>query len=333
MNQATVLSRTEWWGWLVILLGLGGFGLWAAVYPMQQGVPGTGFVVGRAEKVAVVAHTTGLVAQLPKKAGDAVRAGDLLMEFDGGQLRATERTLLQSKAGLERSIPPLKSALRARGDQIDALRGQHLAATKLVDAGFASANSLATIRNQLAIAESESLELLSKIEQSESALKEAEERIASVRHDMTLLRLTSPVDGQVMNLTLKSSGVNVVTGTPILEIAPQTRQLWVDARIPVQLGDRLKPGMSVDVMFPTLEGDTTQRIAGLLEYLSADRMSDPRTGQAYLEARIGLDAASLAQAPNLRTGLPATVMINTGTRTLLSYVIRPVIERVNRGMQ
>ncbi len=327
------LTKAEWHGWMVIVLGLGGFLLWAGTYPMQQGVPCMGFVVSQSDKLPVVAHMTGLVARLPIKLGDEVKAGDVLLEFDSEQLRSTDRALSLSKAGLERSAQSLKSALRSRNEQLDALRGQYKATAQLVDAGFASSNYLATLKSQLALSESELLELQSKVEQMNASIQDVEARIASVQLEKTLLKLKSPVDGHVMNMGVKSAGVNVILGTPIMEIAPQTQQLWVDARVPVEMGDRVKTGMSVSIMFPTLEGSQTQRLNGFLSYLSADRLTDPRTGQVYLEARIGFNPDEAPQMANLRAGLPASAIIDTGPRTLMNYILRPLTERVQRGMQ
>lgn len=327
------LTIAELHGWLVIVLGFGGFLLWASFYPMQQGVSGSGFLISQSDRLSVVAHMTGLVAGLPKKLGDDVQAGDILLEFDGGQLRATERTVLQTRAGLLRSLQSLKQAMSSRSEQLEALRLQYASAAKLVDAGFASSNSLASIKSQLALAESESLELQSRVEQMNSSSREIEERLASIHHEMTLLKLKSPVDGQVMNMGVKSAGVNVILGTQVMEIAPETRQLWVDARIPVEMGDRVQTGMTVNIMFPTLQVGANQRFQGYLNYLSGDKLTDQRTGQVYLEARIGFMTDEAPKLTSLRAGLPALVIINTGPRTLMSYILRPLTERVQRGMQ
>jgi len=327
------MSRTEWQGWLLIVLGVGGSLLWAGSYPMEQGVSGSGYLVSQSDKVAVLAHTTGRVARLPHKAGDAVRAGDVLLEFDKEHLRSSERALLQSMEGLKRTTATLKAALQARTEQLAALRDQQNSLSSLVKAGFASQAALNQASQQLALAQSEALELQSKIEQNQSMLKEASERLEATRHEMTMLQLVSPVDGQVMNALVTSPGVNVMAGTQVMEIAPQSQQLFVSAQIPIEFADRVRTGMTVDVMFPTLNGNTTPRIKGQIDYLSPDRLTEARTGRAYLEARVRLMEDRTADLGPLKTGLPTSLVINAGQRTLLSYILRPVQERMQRGLQ
>jgi len=326
------LSRSELHGWLIALFGLGGFLLWAATYPIQQGVYGSGFLISQTDKMPVVAHMTGLVSSMPKKLGDNVQKGDVLLEFDAGQLQAAERGLLQSRQGQIRIAGSLKQALQSKQEQLEALRVQYSASSKLVDAGFASATSLAAVKSQLSLAESEMLEMQARINQYESSVREIDERLASVKYELGLLRVISPVDGQIMNTGVKSPGMNVIVGSQIMEIAPQTREFWVDARIPVEMGDRISAGMPVNIMFPTLQGNQTPRVNGLLQYLSADRITDTRTGQVYLEARVSFMPDELKSIGSVRVGMPVSVIINTGPRTLLSYMLRPLNERLNRGL-
>ena len=114
---------------------------------------------------------------------------------------------------------------------------------------------------------------------------------------------------------------------------PDSERLLIDARIPVDYATRAQIGMTVDVMFPTLPGSSTFRIKGTVEYLSADRLTDTRTNQIYLEGRVSLDDQASIDQLNLRAGLPATVLLNTGPRTLLSYITRPLTERMAKGLQ
>ena len=328
-----LLRSAQLQGWLVVIFGFVGFFGWAAVYPIDQGIPSSGFLISKAERIQVVSPTTGLVAKLQKRAGDNVNEGDILLEFDIKPLEANERGVQESIRGTEVSNASLRSALQARDAQVSALRSQFDSSLKLVDSGFASASSLATIKTQLSLAESEALELKSRIEQNDYRLRELKERIAAIRHEMALSKIHAPATGKVMNTTVKSAGVNITAGSQIMEIAPDSERLVIDARIPVDYATRANIGMPVDVMFPTLPGSSTFRIKGKLEYLSADRLTDTRTNQIYLEGRVSLDEQTAVDHLSLRAGLPATVLLNTGPRTLLSYITRPLTERMAKGLQ
>jgi len=328
-----LLSQSQVWGWLVVVFGFFGFFAWAALYPIDQGVPGTGFLVSKTGKLTVVSHVTGLVITVGKKSGELVKEGDLLIEFDTETLRANERSILESIKGLQASSLSLRAALNARQSQIKALQTQYESFEKLLDSGFSSLNLLSQVQTQLSLAQSEAYQLQSNIDQNQSRLRELQENIKAIQHDISRYKIISPTSGVVMNLSIRNSGVNVTVGSPLLEIAPKDEELVIDARVPVDFATRVVSGMPVDVMFPTLPGSSMVRIYGVLDYLAADQITDPKTGEVYLEGRVTLADDSDLNKLSLRAGLPAAILINTGPRTLLSYMVRPFTERLAKGLQ
>lgn len=332
-TSSSLLLSAQIQGWIVVLLGFIGFIAWAATYPIDQGVPGSGFLISEAERIQVVAPSTGLVTMIAKRAGDRVQEGDVLLEFNSKPQQSNERSVQEAMRGIEVSNLSLGSALTARNAQVAAVQAQYDSSVKLVESGFASANALSTMQTQLSLAQSEALELKARIEQNDYRLRELKERQASLRHEMALLKIHAPASGTIMNMTLKSAGVSITAGSQIMEIVPHGERLLIDARIPVVYATRAHAGMTVDVMFPTLPGGTTARIKGKLEYLSADRLTDTRTNQIYFEGRVSLDEQTAVDQLSLRAGLPATVLLNTGPRTLMSYITRPLTERMTKGLQ
>lgn len=332
-TTSTLLKQAQLHGWGIIVFGVFGFFAWAAFYPIDQGIPGSGLLVSEGERIQVIAPSAGLVTKFEKRAGESVSKGEVLLVLDTKSLEANERSVQESIRGTEISNASLRSALGARKSQVSALESQHESSLKLVEAGFVSASSLATIQTQLSLAQSETFELKSRIEQNDYRLSELKERIASIRHELALLNVHSPATGKVMNLMIKSAGVNINAGSQIMEIVPDSEQLLVDARIPLDYAANVQVGMAVDVMFPTLPGSSTLRTKGKLIYLSADRITDSRSNQMYLEGHVSLDDLSQFEHLKLRAGLPANILINTGPRTLLSYMTRPLTERLSKGLQ
>ena len=405
-NHNPLLQLAQLQGWLVVIFGVFGFFGWAAVYPIDQGIPGSGFLISKTERIQVISPKTGYVSKLDKLAGDSVNEGDILFEFDTLILESNLNSLQKSIHGIETansslelalnakksqvsalqaeyevlldsvkseftptnslarsnrlqiSEAPTQSALDGRNRQLSAVRSQYDSALKLVESGFVSANSLATsqiqlsqaeielldfksqvnqnkfrLKSQLSLVESEILELMARIAQNDQRINELKESMITIRHEMAMSKVRSPATGQVMNTSIKSAGLNITAGSQIMEIVPDSERLLIDARIPVDYATRAQVGMPVDVMFPTLPGSSTFRIKGTVEYLSADRLTDTRTNQIYLEGRISLDEHASIDQLNLRAGLPATVLLNTGPRTLLSYITRPLTERMAKGLQ
>lgn len=333
-NPLSIIQRAEIQGWIFILFGFIGFVAWAATYQIDQGIAGYGYLISKVERIQIIAPSTGLVSDINFRAGDSVLKGDVLLKLDSKSLQANERSIQESIRGIEASNVSLQIALTKKNSHIAALQTQLDSYLSLVDAGFyKNANAFTTIQTELFHSESQAFELRSRIEQGIFQLRELSERAASLRHEIDLLNINAPVSGKIMNIAVNSVGVTITAGSQIMEIVPDGEQLLIDVRIPVDYSTRAHTGMAVDVMFPTLPGSSTIRIKGRLDYLSADRITDSRTNQIYLEGRVSLDDQSQINLNNLRAGLPATVLLNTGPRTLLSYITRPFSERLARGLQ
>jgi protease secretion system membrane fusion protein len=384
-------------GWLVMIFGFLGFVIWASTYPIDQGIPGAGFVIPKSEKISISSPASSAVISLLKKSGDHVVAGEVIVQLDPLSMQSSLQKLEESAAGLKGTIKTLElafearqqqvallkkqfsqskqvvdagfvsqqSALKAKSEHVKLLESQYEANKKLFDAGFLSKNglekskaelawaqgetydlgskneqvvtnsvqNLSSINTQISLAQSELLQARANIEENRSRVREIEEQIKAVKHELTLLKIVSPVDGTLMNLSIKSAGVNVTLGQQLLEIVPDSDQLTVEVRVPVEYADRVFKGMSVDIMFPSLSGSSTKQVKGVLSYVSGDKVVDQKTGQTFLEARVVLrDLADVAKL-KLRVGLPASVLFNTGPRTLMSYMLRPFKDRVSMGLQ
>ena len=89
-NSAVDLNdaRPRRWGWLLVVAGFGGFMAWAATAPLDAGVPSPGTVVVAGNRKAVQPLVGGKIVELAVRDGDAVKAGQVLVRFDGTQARS-----------------------------------------------------------------------------------------------------------------------------------------------------------------------------------------------------------------------------------------------------
>ena len=168
---------------------------------------------------------------------------------------------------------------------------------------------------------------------SNSTFKGRERNLSDIRHEISRKKVLAPIDGVVMSLELAGPNVNILPGTPMMTIVPLGNEMIVDTRIPVNLGDRISPGMDVDILFPSLSGTSLFRVKGKLDYLSADKIKDQFSSSSYFQAKIKIVDQSAFNNPRLRIGLPATVMVNTGPQTLWNYMTRPLRNKILSGMQ
>ncbi|WP_245465946.1 HlyD family efflux transporter periplasmic adaptor subunit [Mesorhizobium sp. M7A.F.Ca.CA.004.10.1.1] len=136
----------------------------------------------------------------------------------------------------------------------------------------------------------------------------------------------APYDGQVMDLSVFSIGAIVSPGQTILDIVPTENSLVVP-QTRVEDISNLRPGMAAEVRFTSYKQRSIPIVHGRVTRISADRITDSKTGFPYYLADVAVDPVELAAAPQiaLYPGMPASVMIVTEERTALDYVLGPLV--------
>ena len=128
----------------------------------------------------------------------------------------------------------------------------------------------------------------------------------------------------------------VKPGEPILDILPCRAELLIEAHLqPTAIKD-VRRGLPARVVLTAYPQRNLPIIHGEVREVSADRLTDPRTGQPYFEAQIAVDAGELAGLGDevaLMSGMPAEVMIITGERTFLDYLLRPLYDSVRKSFR
>lgn len=138
----------------------------------------------------------------------------------------------------------------------------------------------------------------------------------------------------VLGMQVHTVGGVIAPGTPLLDLVPASEDLVVEAQIsPIDI-DRIALGKLADVRFSAFNSATTPVIEGRLAQISADRLVNEQTGVPYYLGRIELTdkgrkaLGELALVP----GMPAEVLINTGERTLLNYLVQPATNAFARSL-
>jgi HlyD family type I secretion membrane fusion protein len=136
----------------------------------------------------------------------------------------------------------------------------------------------------------------------------------------------APVSGVVVNMVAHTVGGVVAPGSPILDIVPRNDELIIEAQVRPADIDGVKAGLSADVRFPAFDGTETPRLSGLVTTVSADRLVGSG-GTPYFLVRVKVEEAALARLGSraLIPGMPAEVLINKSERTLLSYLLAPLV--------
>ncbi|MFS0828496.1 HlyD family type I secretion periplasmic adaptor subunit [Pseudomonas phoenicis] len=158
------------------------------------------------------------------------------------------------------------------------------------------------------------------------------EQIKSLEFDVNSAAITAPVSGQVMGMTVHTVGGIAQPGQRLLDIVPQGSSWVVKAQFPPMMADRLKPGLPVDVRFGSLQRVHTPVIVGQVATVSADQLVDEKTGSAYFAVEVAVNPQAVIELRQLgldiKPGMQAEVLVKTGERTLASYLMQPVAERM-----
>jgi HlyD family type I secretion membrane fusion protein len=153
---------------------------------------------------------------------------------------------------------------------------------------------------------------------------------------LTRTVVTAPLAGTVMNVRVTTATGVIEPGQPLLDLVPQDVRLVIDARIRPTDMDTVHAGQAARVLFPAYGQRNLPQIFGHLRSVSADGLTDERTGEPYFLAKVEVEPAELARlAPEieLSPGMPTDVMILTGERTPLDYLVRPFVESVTRSFR
>ncbi|MNE20415.1 Type I secretion system membrane fusion protein PrsE [compost metagenome] len=161
------------------------------------------------------------------------------------------------------------------------------------------------------------------------------DRLRSLDYEVTHTSIRSPIDGVVQSLSIATIGGVIQSGAKIMDIVPDNEPLQVDANIPVQAIDKMIPGLPVDIAFPAFNHAQTPNIPGRVLTVSADRLIDEQSKQPFYLAQIEVTPEGMDKlgANRIRPGMPASVTIKTGERNLLSYLLKPLLDRVDSSFK
>ncbi len=205
------------------------------------------------------------------------------------------------------------------------------------------ANRMAQAREAIAQAELEILslrddrqsEIATELRDVQVRLAEAREKRAAAAVRQGRRDVVAPVAGVVMKLRHFAPGAVVTPGGDILDLVPQDEPLVIDAHVSPTDIDVVRAGLPAKVVLSAFKSRTTPQLAGRVTRVSADALTDERTGTAYYRAQVEVDAGELAalDGVHLQPGMPAETLILTGERTLLRYLLQPIEDSFRRAFR
>lgn len=252
-------------------------------------------------------------------------------------------------AGLRREITQIQNAY-------DLLKNEIANAKRLVSQNYMTRNALSNLqreaadyraqlenrRTQISRARKKIASLsvqkqeirsnyVNQASQSLSDLEKEERRLFEQRRPLedavTRQSIRARVAGTVLAMEPLHPGSVLPPGGRILDIVPDEDQLVINARVAVGDIDEVSAGQIADIRFTAFPARRTPIVLGRVEHVSADRLYDKSTHQSYYEVEVSVDKESLkhARLPQLHPGMSATVFLRTHRRTMLDYILNPII--------
>ena len=179
-------------------------------------------------------------------------------------------------------------------------------------------------------------QIVSEMSETRSELASIEERRNAQLDILERTIVVAPVSGLIMQKRFYTTGGVVGPGQPILDIVPQDAKLLIDAQVrPVDI-DAVAPGQPARIHFLAFTQRNLPEIKGTVLSISADSMLDEVSGSSYYLARVEVvpgELEKLGEGIKISAGMPAEVLIMSGERTLLQYMIQPLLDSLRRSFR
>jgi len=243
-------------------------------------------------------------------------------DITGGELRGVEELLRQKLVTLPRA-----TALQREAAHLDGVGGQLVAQiaetrAKVSETRLQALQSEETFRS----------EVMRDLREAEAKEGELVERHLAARDQMSRTVIRAPTAGTIHELALHTVGGVVTPAEVLMLLVPDGDTLAIEARLSADKVDQVHVGQTAHVRMSAFNQRTTPELAGIVELVSADIVRDTQSGATYYDVRIALPADEVRRLGSLRLipGMPAELFLETESRTMLSYLFKPLTDQLSR---
>lgn len=169
----------------------------------------------------------------------------------------------------------------------------------------------------------------------ESRLNDSRIRSASATDAFNRSLVRAPYNGIVAKLAFATVGGVLPPMETIMEIVPTQDALAIEAKVSPTDIDQLSIGQPASLRFSAFNGQTTPQLNGKIDTISAERITDERTGMSYYKIGVAVSTQERKRLGTLRLvpGMPVEVFVQTRERSLLSYLTKPLRDQFSRAFR
>lgn len=178
-------------------------------------------------------------------------------------------------------------------------------------------------------------EVSKDLRETNDKIGELIERKVAAEDQLRRIDIRAPQDGMVLQSTVHTVGGVITAGDALMLIVPQADDLQVEAKVnPVDI-DKLQIGQKTLLRLSAFNQRTTPELNGLVSRVSPDVTTDQRTGQSYYTIRVSMPAEEIARLGDVKMipGMPVEAFVQTGDRTMLSYLMKPLHDQLMRAFR
>jgi HlyD family secretion protein len=323
----------------------------------------------RARMARLIAERDGTdEPKLPEDSPTAAPESERLFSSERALFRArfgarqNQKQLLQSNISqLGDEITGLEAQIRSKAAQLALISGELTGVQTLYDKQLVPLARLTALQRQAAQLDGERSQLTSAIAETRSKISQAQlqivkidqdlrsevmkdlreaqdkeselsQRVVAAQDQLDRIEIRAPTAGVVHQLAVHTIGGVISAGQVIMEIVPDSDGLQIEAKLlPVDI-DQVRVGQTALVRFSAFNQRTTPQVGGLVSYVAADLTQEAQTRNAYYTIRVTLPGEELRRLGNLQlvSGMPAEVFLQTGSRTMMSYLLKPITDQLQR---
>jgi len=177
-------------------------------------------------------------------------------------------------------------------------------------------------------------EVTTRLQEVDARLAELQPNLDNAKDVLQRTEVRAPVTGTVVGLSVFTVGGVVQAGASLMEIVPQDDPLFVDAKLKLSDISDIRKGQIADIRLTGVPRNLRPKIAGTVNTVSADSLTDQPTGQGYYAIQVELhrDDVKNARLP-LQAGMPVQIIVETKSRTLVDYLTSPLFDEISSAFR
>jgi HlyD family secretion protein len=176
-------------------------------------------------------------------------------------------------------------------------------------------------------------EVAKELREIQAKSAELVEKRVAAEDQLKRIDIRAPQAGVVHQLAVHTVGGVIAAGDPLMLIVPEADDLSIEVKIQPQDIDQMKIGQEAVLRLSAFNQRTTPEIQGTISRIAADLTQDQKTGVAFYTARIATSESELRRLKDLKLvpGMPVEAFVQTGERTALSYLAKPLSDQLSRA--